>query len=164
MLDCAAARLAALALSHPLLSPRLLNAHFYTAEFSSVLMDRIQFGAHNCSHCGRRYTVAHHLDTHQRKCKQAKSHLKELLGNTRAFWEGKKRERLDARRRREEQAGSSLSRVVGKELSGQGGDRDELSESMEIVRILSRHTVFRSGPHHHRRMTPTSNKNLKCPY
>lgn len=51
---------------------------------------------YTCINCGKNYSAPHHLDAHQiRSCASTKRTLSELLGETRVFWEARKRRRRD---------------------------------------------------------------------
>ena len=64
---------------------------------------RIRSREFACMNCKKQYVTARHLETHQlRSCARTKRGLSELLKETKDFWEGRKRRRL------EEQPGSPV--------------------------------------------------------
>ena len=70
-------------------------------------------GFYSCSHCGKAYSTSHHLYTHERSaCVSARESVSDLLQQTRALWESKKRKRLEAQPREAPPLVSSASGEV----------------------------------------------------
>ncbi|TEB28673.1 hypothetical protein FA13DRAFT_1711682 [Coprinellus micaceus] len=71
----------------------------YTGALASVTQSWSRQHLHSqfiCEHCGKQYTVIHHLENHQRTlCNSSKRKLAELLSTTKEFWEDRKKRRLE---------------------------------------------------------------------
>ena len=92
-----------------------------------------------CNNCGRAYSNPRHLDQHQRQCSNSKRDLSDLLEETKAFWESRKRRKVEAG------GGSSGSSVLDSNASSTG----ELLAGVSNVR-KSTH-LQRKRPLMHRR-------------
>ncbi|TEB15351.1 hypothetical protein FA13DRAFT_1721217 [Coprinellus micaceus] len=80
--------------------PFLLLVFTVALMSQSIHPNPLHFQAHSssycCDHCGKEYSALHHLEKHERSsCLLAKRNLSDLLEESKAYWESRKRRKVN---------------------------------------------------------------------